>query len=546
VSLRTRDLPRARILALEFNLALERRRAMNPDFDPRQLIAPWTLETDTLKVAVNDQDDMKSFNAFLDLNPGVRQAITDAIRRGSDPGKAVELAMAMVAKSAETFRPATTGQGPGQAIVPTTLKAAAKIYADSRVDLSGNSQGTAGEKRRTLDLLMTYCAEHGRDIEALLVHEVSRGLLIDFVTHYAARDSKKTAQAKKSAAAKTPKKGTGASAVVAAKPSRLSGRTVMKAVGHLADFFTYAAGKQMIVASPMDKAFMDTIDGLRTKATMERSANYSVFSDADLRAIFDPKPFLRANSAADDFWAPLLGLFTGARLGEIVTLTTGAIGVAEGTDVWVMKLGTKNENSIRSVPVPQSLVDLGFIAYVEHVRAMGAESIFPHRPLNPTRQADPSKHVSRVFGEYLNTLEIRDPGKVFHSLRHTVITRMHISSVPVSDAELIVGHAAQELVNRREAGESHGMPGRNSTHTGTYVHAKDDTLPGELLQQRLKRHLDNSLTFAIDMPRLRKAADIVRRHVRTVQSRSGTFIVKSGWHTNNRRVADEMVASLGD
>jgi hypothetical protein len=122
-------------------------------------------------------------------------------------------------------------------IAPTTLRGAIDLYADSRVPLSTNRPGTAAEKRRTLDLLVTYCNEHGRDARTMLIHEVSRGVLIDFVQHYAGRDSKKAAQAKKAAAAGNAARPTNSKAATRAT---LAGRTVMKAVGHLADFFSYA------------------------------------------------------------------------------------------------------------------------------------------------------------------------------------------------------------------------------------------------------------------------------------------------------------------
>lgn len=214
---------------------------------------------------------------------------------------------------------------------------------------------------------------------------------------------------------------------------------------------------------------------MKAGAEQDKGSNsYGVFDDGELAKIFDPRCYLLNNNAPDDFWAPLIALYTGARLGEIVTLNADAIEVDTDSEVFVMNIATskadkkaKNENSRRRVPLPTELISLGLIEYVEHVRALGATVLFPHRKANTTRAADPSKHISRVFGQHLTDVGIVNPGKVFHSFRHTVITRMHVNRVPVGDAELIVGHAAQEMHERMSASGARSAGQRASTHIGT-------------------------------------------------------------------------------
>ena len=260
---------------------------------------------------------------------------------------------------------------------------------------------------------------------------------------------------------------------------------------------------------------------MKAGAEQDKTSNsYGVFDDGDLTAIFDPRRYLLNNNAADDFWAPLIALFTGARLGEIVTLESDAIEVDADSGVFVMSIATskagpkaKNANFRRRVPLPGALISLRLMEYVAHVRALGATVLFPHRKANATRAADPSKHVSRVFGQHLNDVGIVDPGKVFHSFRHTVITRRHVKRVPVGDAELIVGLAAQELHERMSSSGGRGAGQRASTHLGTYVDAAGYGDPGIKLMLRLRLHLDAALTYPIDASRLGIAARIVREHL---------------------------------
>jgi hypothetical protein len=252
-------------------------------------------------------------------------------------------------------------------------------------------------------------------------------------------------------------------------------------------------------------------------------------------------------NAADDFWAPLIGVSTGARLSEIAALPADGIRFDEASGVYVLHIEAreedgrrvKNVNSIRRVPVPDLLIKLGLIEYVQHVQHLGARTLFPHRPLNPTRMADPSKHVSRAFGEYLDVLGITDRRKTFHSFRHTVVTLMHVRSVPLADAVLIVGHAAQDQLIRLEAANAFNRYG-SSTHPNTYVHAQDFEQSDVKQYARLKRWMDSALLYPLDFEGLRAAASIVQE----TTVRKGPDRFSSGWHTNNKKVAAEMLARL--
>lgn len=511
-SLRTRDPVRARILALEFNLALERAALMSDPFN-RGSISPWTLSAPGFEVKVEGAEDQKQFAKFLREHPDFRKALLDALRSGADRKETIEAAIESMKAAVATVQRVPR---------PTGLRTAVETFVATRVTLSDNRRSTAGEKKRTLGLLLDHLAGKGADVDRMQVHDLARPDIVDFVNVYASRAGKAGAVA------------------------GLSSRTVLKAVGHIADFFDHAVAQQWTAANPVDDAFHKAIGGVRARAAKAKaSQNYDVFDDRDLQLIFEPGQYLLRNNAADDFWAPLIGLYTGARLGEIVSLALDSVVQDRNSGVWCLKIGTKNRNSQRLVPVPGALLDLGLLEYVSHVRQLGATTLFPHREVNPTRIDDPSKHVSRVFGKYLGEVGIREPGKVFHSLRHTVITRMHVHGVPVGDGELIVGHAAQDTMQRLGTAGARGAGSRNSTHLGTYVHAGEFEQEGLPLQARLKGHLDATLVYPLDMNRLRLAARIVREHV-TVDRNGAKPLYRSGWHTNNRVHAEKMVRRLRD
>ncbi len=534
-SLRTTDPSNARILALEFNLALERLRAMTRDKHPHAGVTPLTVTIGETKWDIRDDNDRRLFDQLLRDNPDMRQALRKSINAGVVPAEAmaalVQQVKAVTAKAAPVAN-------------PTLMKTAIELYEGSRGLLDSNRRSTAGERRRTMDLLQAHLVANGRAQATTHVHEVRRDELIDFITSYADRPAK-------------------ASAEDEARPSSgvdhedgdeeeeevetLSPRTVVKAIGHLENFYVYALSKNWVATNPLDAAFHEATEGLRRGASAaKRSNSYDGFTDREVRAIFEPIGYLGNLRCADDFWAPLIALFTGARLGEIVTLLAEDIRYDEKHGLHLLrvkdarkvgkgpKAKTKNANSVREIPIPHGLLVLGLIDYVDHVKMLGARALFPHRKLNATRRDDPSKHVSRVFGLHLDAIGIKSSTKVFHSFRHSVITRLHVHGTPVGDAELIVGHSAQD-VHEQLSAASGQSGGQSSTHRKTYINA--GSYAEGTLYARLKAHMEKSLHYPLDLDGLREAARIVQEL--TIPKPDGGFA--SGWHTNNRTTGQAML-----
>lgn len=154
-------------------------------------------------------------------------------------------------------------------------------------------------------------------------------------------------------------------------------------------------------------------------------------------------------------WGMLLGMFTGARLNEICQLDTAD--VKQDGDIWFLNItdegddtkSVKSKAGRRKVPLHSQLIRLGFLDFVDSRR--NGKRLFPD--YSYSANGGYGRNLGRWCNEsFLPKLSIKQPGLVFHSLRHTVVTRLSQADVPEPIVQCIVGHArsgvTQEVYNR--------------------------------------------------------------------------------------------------
>ncbi len=141
------------------------------------------------------------------------------------------------------------------------------------------------------------------------------------------------------------------------------------------------------------------------------------------------------------YWIPLLGLYTGARVGELAQLRVSDI----RTEVDVPMLSITNEGEgqrvktkagLRDVPIHSELIRLGFLEYVAAAKRNSSGNLWPDLP---TREGKPGGYFSHWFGIYRRELGF---GKApdFHCFRHTVRTQMAEAGIPEAVIDTLVGH----------------------------------------------------------------------------------------------------------
>jgi integrase len=230
----------------------------------------------------------------------------------------------------------------------------------------------------------------------------------------------------------------------------MSDKNVNKLVDYVGSFWRWAARHY-------DEAPPNPFAGLKlTLQTTARDERHP-FTPEELRTIFSAPRFVgcagpqRLNEPGayvprdrGVFWVPLLALFSGARLGELVQLRTAD--VLEFGGHWVMSIHEaaedmrlKTAHSARVVPVHPDLVAFGFLDFVKTRRDAQAERLFPE--LKKGEDGYYSSPFSKSFARWLRILGIKDRKNAFHSFRHNFIDARRAAGVSDGIGDALVGHA---------------------------------------------------------------------------------------------------------
>ncbi len=227
---------------------------------------------------------------------------------------------------------------------------------------------------------------------------------------------------------------------------------VNKNLERLKSVFLWAVQRKYIKINILDKMRVkDKAQKVQAKNQRER------FSEKELSLIFNADKYTKnKHNRTYEYWLPLLGLYTGARLGELSQLRIDDIYTESKT--WLIDFNEKEDkslktaNSIRKVPVHKTLVRLGFIKYVQQLKDCYEAHITHNTLLFPdlVKGRDGYGHNStKSFDRYLTALNIKVIGKSFHSLRHTFAdVRKQTDSNPAMTAELMGHELDNETLGR--------------------------------------------------------------------------------------------------
>lgn len=163
------------------------------------------------------------------------------------------------------------------------------------------------------------------------------------------------------------------------------------------------------------------------------------------------------------YWLPVLGYATGARMGELAQLRVNDVVQRDG--VWSLWLTTREDEDVMStrsvqpeeveaqfqlslktghsrrlVPLHRDVLRLGFLQYVEWVRAQASPQLFPD--IRPDNKGTLAGNFSKWFNGYLRKVAIKRRGLDWISFRHTFKTACRSLNMKQDVADYLEGHAA--------------------------------------------------------------------------------------------------------
>jgi len=220
------------------------------------------------------------------------------------------------------------------------------------------------------------------------------------------------------------------------------------------NFHLDIANAMYVLATKMDKGLdrVNPFSGLRLRERERADKKRDTFSKKDLEKLFclSPEYGQDTHKHAHNFWIPLIGLYTGARLDEICQLLKTDI--IEKYGYWCLDIMEHDAPDLKSVkqgerrivPLHPFLIkDLRFINYVLSIDE-GETRVFPKliRVNNRWGHA-----FGQWFGKFKKRCGIEAPPrkKVFHSFRHTLIDFCKQNDIEEKHTGEFVGHRNRKI-----------------------------------------------------------------------------------------------------
>ena len=214
--------------------------------------------------------------------------------------------------------------------------------------------------------------------------------------------------------------------------------------------------------------------GLRLPDPLAVGEHRLPFSLAQLEAIFssplyrgcqdDAYRFARSGPARPRrarFWGPLISLFCGLRLNEILQLDVADVVVQSGVDCFAITRHSshgaedkrvKTASGERLVPIHPMLKRIGLPAYIDERRRLGDLKLFPERRRSESSGLY-SSQFSKGFRRFLQSAGAEAQRTSFHSFRHNFRDALRDGGV---DGDLVRAVGGWSSVGAARTAEGYG------------------------------------------------------------------------------------------
>jgi integrase len=228
--------------------------------------------------------------------------------------------------------------------------------------------------------------------------------------------------------------------------SGLTKRYVANMVSHAAQLFAAQIRSGHVPHGQNPVKGVVTLSTADKRAIRSSGRGWEPFELDTLKLIYAPENLARTTQQHTR-WAALMGLYSGARVGELAQLYLRDFADIHGVKCFRISddndgQSVKNASSRRLVPIHPDLLELGLWDRVERLRAQGQERLFPDLQMDV--KGGPGNAVTNGFSYLLKSLKVK-PRRAsatvgFHSLRKTVIQQLQGTALPEERRRALVGH----------------------------------------------------------------------------------------------------------
>ena len=228
------------------------------------------------------------------------------------------------------------------------------------------------------------------------------------------------------------------------KNTKINGDTKRKHVRYIKELITHA---NVLEPDVYKTNLLNILPKFDKTPKSEKNPHFP-YSDEQLLQMFDPKYDYFKNNP-DQFWACMIALFTGSRLNAVITLQYGDIIQKDGVDcIQFIKnhplKQLKTEASERIVPIPEQLLNMGFVQFVQNqkqkLKKTDSDFIFPKCQTKSGTYN--GKFVGRGVLKFLTEIGIKgstDKKLDFHSFRNNASIKLQNAGVTQSYINDIIG-----------------------------------------------------------------------------------------------------------
>ena len=220
----------------------------------------------------------------------------------------------------------------------------------------------------------------------------------------------------------------------------MSKQNANKIIARLRGLMQYAVSIDLLSKNPCTELEFHISESEKIAAQKEK------FSDKQLDKLFRSKAYDKSYPyGAAMYWTPLIALFHGMRMEEILILTLNEVKFDVGSDTHYFDLTVfttdtlKNQNAIRRVPLHKELKSLGFYDYLNKCEKHKSKRLFPELKKSNGKDKTYRKRFSQDFTRYSKKVGVHTEKTVFHSFRRNFSAACLDGQVPTEYENCLAG-----------------------------------------------------------------------------------------------------------